>query len=217
MFIKQTKNISWNKRLISTAVLCIPINFVFSEDVQALADESKRVNAIIDQRSIGITDILSHMGVGIILTRDFGSQSPRIESASVQGGVIRADKEIKSSIAPVLEAHVGFSMGERAELGPFVAFGFNDAAAEDFAGPITSAHAGLMLSVSGKDRSKLKGGSESSVFFNLGTGISFTPQAKTLGDGLQLGKPLPAGVSEIYYKYEERIGWNVIFSVGYSF
>ena len=193
--------------------------FNHAHAVEALsADQKREINSILNERSIGLTDILSHMSVGVILTRDLGSQGPRIESAEVKGGLIQVQKEIRSSIAPVLEAHVAFwDVGNHVEIGPFVAFGFNDAGADSFSGPITSAHAGFLISTSGKPRPELVDKVQSSLFFNFGGGISFTPQAKTLGDGLEIGKPLPTGVEDIYYKYEERIGWNVLFSIGYSF
>jgi hypothetical protein len=56
---------------------------------------------------------------------------------------------------------------------------------------------------------------ESDVSLNLGLALVTDPNARTLGDGVEEGKPLPAGETSIRYKTGHQEGLSLLFSVGW--
>ena len=56
---------------------------------------------------------------------------------------------------------------------------------------------------------------ESDVSLNVGIAVMTDPNARTLGDGVEEGKPLPDGETVIRYKTGHQEGWSLLFSVGW--
>lgn len=50
---------------------------------------------------------------------------------------------------------------------------------------------------------------------NVGFAVMTDPNARTLGDGIEEGKPLPTGETEIRFKTGHQEGWSLLFSVGW--
>ena len=47
---------------------------------------------------------------------------------------------------------------------------------------------------------------------NIGVGVSFDPSVQVLGHGLEEGKPLPSGETEVRFKKEGQFGWALMAS-----
>ncbi len=53
---------------------------------------------------------------------------------------------------------------------------------------------------------------KSSQSFNLAIGPVMSPKVKVLGDGIEEGKPLPEGETEVRFKKENKFGYAILLS-----
>lgn len=56
---------------------------------------------------------------------------------------------------------------------------------------------------------------DSSSSLNIGLGLTVSPRAQVLGDGIKEGEPLPAGETDIRYKKTTKYGIAVAISYGF--
>lgn len=147
------------------------------------------------------------LGVGLSLTLDTGSND-RVDDAEVVGGLVRVKDEENARARIMLESHYFFLpqrsfLGVSANdwgIGPFVAIqpGENDI--------VQAAGAGLMIGFRRPD---------SSSSWNIGVGLVYDPNTKTLGDGIVANQPLPPGETTVRYK--ERAQKGVVILTSFSF
>lgn len=158
------------------------------------------------------------LGVGLSATYDLG-ENDRVTEAEVVGGLVRVTNQDNVRARIMLESHYFFTpkgkvlgfMGitENASVngvvenpkwgvGPFVAVqpGSNEV--------IEAIGAGVMV---GFRRS-----GESSNSFNIGIGLAFDPNTKTLGEGIVDGQPLPPGETAVRYLEQEQLGLLILTS-----
>lgn len=147
------------------------------------------------------------LGAGLSLTLDTGSHD-RVNDAEIVAGVVRVKDEDNARARIMLESHyffrpkgnfLGVDEGDWG-VGPFVAIqpGENDI--------VSAAGLGLMIGF----RRPNESGS-----WNIGVGVVFDPDTKTLGDGIRPNQPLPAGETAIRYK--ERAQKGVVILTSFSF
>lgn len=154
--------------------------------------ETKNENEIVNK----------YFGAGIMANVDFGGKkSPRVKSARIIGGVVRVEEESKSQIGFMLEAHkFTKATGGKYVSGPFV---------------------GLVMSSEGAIDTGVLGymwgfrQSQTSQTMNLGFGLSITPKAQVLGDGIIEGQPMPNGETEVRYKKTTKYGAAIAVSFGF--
>jgi hypothetical protein len=146
-------------------------------------------------------------GTGISLTIDTGSHD-RVNDAELVAGVVRVKDEDNAKARILLESHYfflpqrdffGVSPGDWG-VGPFLAIqpGENDI--------VSAAGLGLMIGFRRPN---------SSNSWNIGVGVLYDPDTKTLGDGIRPNQPLPPGETEIRYK--ERAQKGVVILTSFSF
>jgi hypothetical protein len=158
-----------------------------------------------------------NLGVGLSLTLDTGSHD-RVNDAEIVAGLVRVKDEENARARIMLESHYFFFPGSENPtpeewdgsffgvkrkdwgVGPFVAI-------QPGEGEIVQAAAlGLMVGFR-----QPEGGRS----WNVGVGIVYDPNTKTLGDGLAPNRPLPAGETQIRYK--ERAQKGVVILTSFSF
>lgn len=155
------------------------------------------------------------LGVGLSLTLDTGSHD-RVNDAELVNGIVRVKDEDNARARIMLESHYFFAMdncptpaklmaGARCGMGPFVAIQPGDKEI------VQAAALGWMF---GFERLGPKG-ENTGKSWNIGIGAVFDPNTKTLGDGLEPNKPLPAGETTIRYK--ERAQKGVVILTSFTF
>ena len=139
-------------------------------------------------------------GIGISLTVNGGE--PSVESASVVNGIVRVDKERTSKARILLESHYFFRKEAKSwGYGPFIGVLPGSSQTIDALG------GGLMVG--------FRRNENTSDSFNLGVGYMWDSSVRSLGDGIERNKPLPAGETAIRYRDTDGNGVVLIFS--YSF
>jgi len=147
------------------------------------------------------------LGAGLSLTLDTGSHD-RVNDAEVVAGVVRVKDEDNARARIMLESHYfflpqrgffGVSQGDWG-VGPFVAIQPGE---DDI---VEAAALGLMIGFRRPNTSSS---------WNIGVGVVFDPDTKTLGDGIRPDQPLPAGETAIRYK--ERAQKGVVILTSFSF
>ena len=155
--------------------------------------EKKDSNAILNK----------NFGAGIFANFDFANGGARVKSASVVGGVVRVGETTKTQVKFMLEAHkftsdpvTNFS---KAFFGPFIGLIIQ--------GPvIDTAVLGVMWGIKQPKSDKT---------LNIGVGISVSPQAQVLGDGIVEGSALPNGETEVRFKRITKYGLSITTSFGF--
>lgn len=152
-------------------------------------------------------------GIGFALTFKHGED--RIYSAIVDGnGIVRVDKEANREPKVMLETHY-FRKWEKASkflgrpcgIGPF--FGIQP---DNSNGGLIGAYAlGVMLGLKHNNDPEEK----DSRSWNIGVAYVVNTGVRTLGDGLEQGKPLPEGETQIRYKEINQPGWLVMISFAF--
>jgi len=155
-----------------------------------------------------------NFGVGLALTFKHGEN--RVESASVQNGIVRVDKESNRTPKVMFETHYFFQpkwldniLKEKPEdrtnwgIGPFVAIQPGDSGGR----VIDTYGLGILMGFRRDGQSGNPRGS-----WNIGVGYVVTTGAKVLGDGIEEGQPLPAGEKDVRYKETNQPGWMIMAS-----
>lgn len=141
------------------------------------------------------------LGVGIVgtPTKDFA------KSAQVVNGVVRVDDSptVKASI--LLESHY-FWTGAHPSWGhgPFVAL----RPGGDSNNIIDSIGLGYMVGFRYSEASPTS--------WNIGAGLSVTPNARVVGDGISRNEPLPAGETEVRFKNKSLLGFMILASFSWN-
>ncbi len=132
------------------------------------------------------------------------------------GGPVRIDDSSNSQIALWVEAHVwvtdlfGVKLSkDNFGVGPFVAVQVTSNNAGSSGQLFNSFGLGLMIGSRTKATSNQS--TKSNTSWNIGLGMASTT-IQSLGDGLTANQPLPAGVSDVFYKKERVYAPFVIFS-----
>lgn len=154
-----------------------------------------------------------NFGVGISLTHDLG-KTDRVESASVVNGVVRVDNENNDIARIMLESHYFFTPKKQFRLNPNMAanqWGWGPfVALQPGTDEIIEAVAlGVMWGFKRNDNPK------DTSSWNIGIGAVVDPNVRVLGDGIEEGKPLPSGETEIRYKEKSQGG--VLILTSFSF
>lgn len=158
------------------------------------------------------------LGVGISATYDLG-QNDRVSEATIINDIVQVTNQDNVRARIMLETHYFFApegsfLGLRntynpdteatdAEwgIGPFVAV-------QPGSGEIIEAIGfGVMIGFRRKD--------DSSNSFNVGVGVAFDPNTRTLGDGFVAGQPPPNGETEIRYLEQEQFGLLLLTSFSF--
>jgi len=145
------------------------------------------------------------LGVGVV-----GTPSQRLaKNAQVVNGVVRVDDGASVSASILLESHYFFTgpADNKHPLwghGPFVAIrsGGNNNQIVDSIG------LGWMMGFRYKE--------DSPSSWNIGAGVSVTPSARALGDGITRNQPLPAGETEVRFKSTSLWGFMVLASFSWN-
>lgn len=155
------------------------------------------------------------LGVGLSATYDLG-ENDRVTEAEVVGGLVRVTNQDNVRARIMLESHyfftpatsfLGLTKNEDNDgevddpkwgIGPFVAVqpGSNEI--------IEAIGAGVMVG--------FRRNNESSNSFNIGIGIAFDPNTRTLGEGIVDGQPLPPGETAVRYLEQEQLGLLILTS-----
>jgi len=148
-------------------------------------------------------------GIGISLTHDLGSND-RVDEARVVNGIVRVEDDNNEIPRIMLETHwyftpdndfpLGLAKKDHWGVGPFLAIqpgGDNIVDALGF---------GAMLG--------FRRGEENQSF-NFGLGAIVDPDTQILGDGIEEGKPLPAGETEVRFKKTDQ--WGLLALFAFSF
>jgi hypothetical protein len=152
-----------------------------------------------------------NFGVGISITKDIGDRN-RIESASLdENGIVRVDKETNDISRVMLESHyffvpekkkfLGFTPAGQWGHGPFIAL---QPGTDEI---IEAIGFGWMV---GFRRSQ-----DNTDSWNIGFGYIVDPSVKSLGDGVEENRPLPAGETQIRVKEKSQSGLFLLFSFGF--
>jgi len=149
-----------------------------------------------------------NFGVGLALTFKHGEN--RVESASVQNGIVRVDKESNRTPKVMFETHYFFQPRHPNKealtnwgIGPFVAIQPGDSGGK----VIDTYGLGVLI---GFRKNGQNGNTRSS--WNIGVGYLVTTGVKILGDGIEEGQPLPAGEKDVRYKETNQPGWMIMAS-----
>jgi hypothetical protein len=153
------------------------------------------------------------LGVGLSLSADRARGKRRVESASVVNGVVRVSEERNAQARVVLESHYFFEPEGTFFLGKVPAKSWGH-------GPFLAVQPGDNEIVSaigfgwmfGFKRANASRNAES---WNFGFGVMVDPNARVLGDGLEVDKPLPAGEMDVRYKTEAESSLLIIFSFSF--
>ena len=153
-----------------------------------------------------------NLGVGLSATYDLG-ENDRVSEAVVVGGLVRVTNQDNVRARIMLESHYFFTPSgnflglentpdsPKWGLGPFVAVqpGSNEI--------IEAIGAGIMLG--------FRRNNDSSNSFNIGVGIAFDPNTRTLGAGIVDGQPLPSGETAVRYLEQEQLGLLILTSFSF--
>jgi hypothetical protein len=165
------------------------------ESLAKLQQEKKDREAILEK----------HFGAGIFANFDLG-KSPRIRSARVVNGVVRIEEDSRAQAGFFLEAHKFL----------FPPIDTRKFAHGPFAGAIVNSTNGFdALALGWMVGFYTRGGANNLDTLNLGIGLSVTPRAQVLGDGIKPNEPLPSGETEIRYKYKTIYGFLISMSFGF--
>jgi hypothetical protein len=144
-------------------------------------------------------------GVGIGVSFDLSGRD-RVVDASVVNGVVRVNEENNDQPRALLETHYFFdwkviSDSSLFAYGPFCAIqpGGDDV--------IQAIGGGLMVGMR-PDRGSVDS-------FNLAIGALLDTHVKSLGDGVEKNKALPAGETQVRYKDSSQWGLLVMLSYGF--
>lgn len=145
----------------------------------------------------------NNFGAGLYANIDSGNKK-RVKSARVVGGVVHIEEESKAQLGFILEAHRYISdapTGNTKKVhGPFV-------------GIILNGENGLDSGIVGYMWGWRQRGSTQTM--NIGLGLSISPRAQVLGDGVNEGQPLPSGETEVRYKKTTIYGYAITVSFGF--
>jgi hypothetical protein len=154
-----------------------------------------------------------NFGVGISSTFDLG-ENDRVTEAELVAGLVRVTNEDNVRARIMLESHYFFApdddllgianntgAGKEWGIGPFVAL---QPGTDEI---IEAIGMGVMV---GFKRSR-----DSSNSFNIGVGIVYDPNTKTLGPDIINGQPLPPGETEIRFLEQDQVGLLVLSSFSF--
>lgn len=160
-------------------------------------------------------------GVGIGFTYDLGNRD-RIKGAELVNGIVRATQTDNARARLLFESHYFFLPNSKFltleagdwGLGPFVAFqGGSDNVVQGFGG-------GIMLGLkrlktgTGTPFAKAAAAADASSF-NIGLGGFYDFDVQTLGDGLRVNQPLPAGETAV--RFTKRSQFGLLLLTSFSF
>ena len=154
----------------------------------------------------------------------------RVEEASIVGGVVRVTKDDDVAFGPVLELHKFYGIGARRLVRDggeaYLATPGSDCGKAQVAGadvPLVGFGPFAVLRVGGDEVVQSFGAgimfgfrkADGDKSLNLGLAYATDPRVRTLGDGIEEGKTLPAGETEIRYKTTHQDSLILLFSIGW--
>ena len=145
-----------------------------------------------------------YFGIGLYMNADLGRQK-RVKNARVVGGVVRVDEDQSAQLGFLLEAHKflnSLNTIKKWVHGPFV-------------GVVTNGQSGVDGGILGYMWGASPDGKANTQTLNIGIGLSVTPRAQVLGDGIRNGEPLPPGETEVRFKQTTLYGVSFVVSFGF--
>jgi hypothetical protein len=197
---------------ISSALIAVLISLSNQAQSQAQLtdDEKKTVKAAqeIQDRAEGVNDqevLKKYFGAGLMANFDvLNIKSKRVKSARVVGGVVRVDEESRGQLGFMLEAHKFISSSgtgaSKVVSGPYIGM---------VMGGDSSIDTGILGYMWGFRQPA------TTQTLNIGIGLSVTPRAQVLGDGIEEGAALPNGETEVRYKTKTKYGLAITVSFGF--
>lgn len=158
------------------------------------------------------------LGIGLSLTQDVGSRG-RVQSASIEKGIVRVSSEQNSVPRAVLESHYFYNKASDPSFlvcppivtsnycGLFVAAAVGTTGVDTASLSVTGVGLGWMYGFG--DNTKDKG------TWNLGLGMFVDPQTKVLGDGFRPNEEPDNGADQVRFKTTDQWGLMIIFSRGF--
>ena len=151
-------------------------------------------------------------GVGVSATFDLGSND-RISTAEVVNGIVRVTDKDNVRARIMLESHYFFepngkflnTSSDDWGYGPFIAL---QPGTDQI---IEAIGAGVMLGFRRKSSTE----SDSNQSFNIGFGVAFDPNTKTLGDDIINGQPLPEGETDVRFLEQDQVGLLILTSFSF--
>ena len=175
-------------------------NSAHADGNENLDDSANKANA---EKANDLAIMDKNFGAGIMANFDFTNGGGRVKSARVVGGIVRVEESSKAQVGFMLEAHKFISdppAGTRRHVsGPFIGIVMQEQA-------IDTAVLGYMWGFRQPKTTQT---------LNLGIGLTVSPRAQILGDGIIADAPLPAGETEVRYKRTTKYGFAVITSFGF--
>lgn len=170
---------------------------VLADKVQTQKDLNQEINEL--QKKAGqYNDKFAGINFGVGMALTFKHGKDRIDNASIEGGVVRVNKEHNRQPKLMLETHYFFKPKESIGIGPFLGI-----EPDSTGGNVIGSYAlGVMLGL------KREGETKSS--WNIGVGYIVNTNVKVLGDGIEEGSPLPTGETNIRYKEVNQPGWLIM-------
>ncbi|NWG90986.1 MAG: hypothetical protein HXY21_00555, partial [Parvularculaceae bacterium] len=170
-----------------------------------------------------------NFGIGISATYDLG-KNDRVSEATLVGGppgIVRVTNQDNVRARIMLESHYFFTPPDARAFGAFgpknpsAAQIKGDGAAPEPAkwgiGPFVALQPGTENIIEAIGMGLMVGfrRGDSGDSFNIGVGVAFDPNTRTLGEGIVAGQPLPPGETDIRYLEQEQFG--LLFLSSYSF
>jgi len=141
-------------------------------------------------------------GLGVV-----GIPSNRLaKNAQVVNGVVRVADQTSTTASILLESHYFFADETRPRFGhgPFVAIRSGGTSNQI----IDSIGLGYMVG--------WRYDKKSNSSWNIGAGLSVTPSAQVLGDGITKNAPLPAGETEARLQQKTLLGYMILVSFSWN-
>lgn len=197
------------KILIATVIFAVSHQVIAQEAKQAKAadpvQESKQMKLNDDEQAQKDQSALldKYFGAGIMANIDLGGRNHRVKSARTIGGLVRVEEESRAQLGFILEAHKFTSrdsLNKKLVSGPYVGLVMGGE------GLIETGILGWMWGF--KQPSTLQ-------TLNIGAGLSISPKAQVLGDGIIAGQALPNGETEVRFKKTTIYGLAITVSFGF--
>ena len=183
--------------------------------------------ARIEKRSADFEKLGFGTGYGVVVSL---SHRPRVEEAQLIGGLVRVTKDNDVAFGPILELHKFYGIaGKRIAKGSGVYFlgrvpsGCEEALLAETDVPLVGFGPFVGLRIGGDEvvQSFALGlmfgfrKADGDKSLNLGIAYATDPHVRTLGDGIEEGKALPAAETQIRFKTTHQNSLIFLFSVGW--
>lgn len=146
-------------------------------------------------------DFWDDWGIGLSVSTKLGKKGRAIDEAQLVNGIVRVTSERDVVPRLMLERH--WYLQDKDFLGGMVGV---------FVGTSLLGEKKLLDSVSLGLIWGFKPRGQQKVRHNIGIGLAVEPYSRTLGDGLEINAPLPAGENSIRYKEKNRMAAVVFYT-----